>query len=55
MGIFKMTVKTETASGTKVQRTTCYGADSVSQERAHYRSLAPAGSTQTITVEEQKR
>jgi len=55
MGIFEMTIKTETANGTKVQRTTCYGEDSVTQERAHYRSLAPAGSTQTITVKELKR
>jgi hypothetical protein len=49
--IYEMKIRTELASGkVKIQRTTCYGDDGVAQERAHYRSLAPAGSSQTITV-----
>jgi hypothetical protein len=55
MSLYQMTIKTETAKGTKIQKTICHGAEAVAQEREHYRSLAPKGSTQTITVEPLKR
>lgn len=50
MAIYEMTIKTETAKGVEVDRTTCYGADAVANERNHRRTLAPKGSTQTISV-----
>lgn len=48
--MYEMKITTETAKGTKVQRTTCYTDEQVAKDREFYRSLAPRGATQTITV-----
>ncbi len=46
-----MTIRTEDAAGMHtVERVTCYGGDDLADRRAHYRSIAPRGCTQTITV-----
>lgn len=53
---YKMTIHTELPNG-KMKKSTviCTGYDAVERERAHQRTLKPAGSTQVIEVHELKR
>jgi len=49
---FQITTKTEDAKGkVTVERTTVYGEEAASQERARLRELTPTGQTREITIE----
>lgn len=56
MEIFSMRVRLESATGVRTwPDMRCQGADEVDERRAHFRSLAPVGSTMTITVRAYER